>query len=229
MTLSTCRGTVGVLVAVLLAACSNHSGFVPTQSNPIAPDVLSSLPMQRGEPDVKPIPSCKGQTTTKQYASVGAKTLSTKGGTLCVPRFKGWGGSISYPGPTVPGITMSLISSTTAYSGPLWPPNPPGPPIFYIQFTVSSSSVDFGSKVPKGGELASKQLKVNKPYTVVAALTAFGSLWENLGECYTKASAGTYGPSLTGIGRVLAGHGFAGAGTRGVVQIVPGKFVSNRC
>jgi hypothetical protein len=27
----------------------------------------------------------------------------------------------------------------------------------------------------------------------------------------------------------FAGHGFAGAGTGGVIQIVPGKFVSNRC
>ncbi len=227
MTLSPCRGIVGVLVAVLLSACSNHSGFVPAQSNQIAPDVLGSLAMQRGQPDVKPIPSCKGQKTTKQYASVGAKTLSTKGGTLCVPRFKGWGGSISYPGPTVPGITMSLISSTTAYGGTFWPPNPPGSPIFYIQFTVSRTGVAFGTKVPKGGELASKQLRLKKPYTVYAALTV-GSLWQGLGECYTTASEGTYGPALTRIGTAFAGHAF-GAGTRGVIEVIPGKFVSNRC
>ncbi len=119
---------------------------VANRGGPIAP-------APRGGPNAA-LPACKGQKTTKDYASLGTKKLSTKGGTLCVPRFKDWGGTITYPGPTSSGVTASLISSTTPYSGPLWPPFPPGTPIFYIQFNTTYDDVQFGKKLPGPGDLA---------------------------------------------------------------------------
>lgn len=215
MMLSDCRNALGVLL-IVVAGCTGYS--TPLPAPPLQTSALTAV-----------VPACKGQTSTKEYASGPAQPLQTKGGLLCVPRFKDWGGSISYPGPTTAGNTMSLISSTTAYSGPLWPPNPPGAPIFYLQFTVNSSSITFGSKVPSGGALASKVLKIKKPYTVYASLQAFGSVWAALGECYTTAFSGKYGPSLTRIGTAFAAQNFKGQGTRGVIEIVPGKYVSNKC
>jgi hypothetical protein len=212
--------------AALIAACSFAACSGPPVSMPPQPAQLA--PTQFVLPD-KAAPPCKGQSSTTDYASGTAQTLSTKGGVLCVPRFGGWGGSMSYPGTTDAGGSMSLIGSTTAYSGPIWPINEPASAIFYIQVTASSAGISFGTKVPKGGELASKKLKVNKPYTVNATLIAFGSMFEGFGECYVKARKGAYGPELTGLAAVLAGHGFSGAGTRAVIEIIPGKFASKKC
>jgi hypothetical protein len=217
------RGSVAALIATCsFAACSGPSASVAPQPAQLAPTQLVS-------PDKAP-PSCKGQTNSSDYASGTAQSLSTKGGVLCVPRFGGWGGSMSYPGPTGAGATMSLIGSTTAYSGPIWPSpsGEPGTAIFYIQATASSNGIKFVSKIPKGGELDSKKLKVNKTYTVNATLIAFGSQFELIGECYGKANKGPYGPYLTGLAGALAGHGFTG-GTRAVIEIIPGKFASKKC
>jgi hypothetical protein len=210
-------------VAALIAACSFAACSGPSASVPPQP-----APMQFALPDLKPVRPCAGQTNATDYASGPAQPLSTKGGVLCVPRFGGWGGSMSYPGPTGAGATMSLIGSTTAYGGPIWPSNEPGNAIFYIQATASSAGISFVSKVPSGGELVSKKLKVNKTYTVNATLIAFGSMFELVGECYGKARKGTYGPYLTGLAGALAGHGFTG-GTRAVIEIIPGKFASKKC
>jgi hypothetical protein len=214
-------------VAALIAACSFAACSGPSVAVP--PQPAQQAPMQFVLPDLKPLPSCKGQSNTTDYASGPAQPLSTKGGVLCVPRFGGWGGSMSYPGTTSAGYTMSLIGSTTAYSGPIWPANEPGTAIFYIQVTASTAGISFVSKIPSGGDLASKKLKANKPYTVNATLIAFGSQFEGLGECYVKARQGPYGPYLTGLAAALAGHGFSGAGTRAVIEVIPGKFASKKC
>jgi hypothetical protein len=170
---------------------------------------------------VAKIPSCKGQKTTKDYAGLGAKPLSTKGGTLCVPLFRGWGGSMTYPGPTTSGVTMTLTSSTTAYSGASWPPSPPGTAIFYLQYALNKNGVDFGSSISGTGDVASKMLKAKAQYTIFAEQEASPSLWLGLAECYVTAVVGKYGPELPGIGKAaFAGHNLFYAG--GVIEIIPG-------
>ncbi|MGB8907334.1 MAG: hypothetical protein WCC84_01160 [Candidatus Cybelea sp.] len=215
-------------VAMMLASC----GGSQTQINPsgsmqsTVPSGLLRLAMRRGVPDAA-LPACKGQKTTKVYASLGAKPLSTKGGTLCVPRFKNWGGTMTYPGPTTSGVTASLISRTTPYSGPLWPSFPPGTPIFYIQFNTTNGDVSFGTKLPGPGDLAGKQLKAKKAYTVTAD-TQSGSLWDALGECYATAVDGKYGPDLPDVGGVFLGA-LKASGTHVVIEIIPGKYTTTKC
>jgi hypothetical protein len=208
----------------MLAACSSPSTLVaPTTIQPFAR--FDSLAMQIGRPEVAKIPRCNGQKSTKDYAGVGAKPLSTKGGTLCVPLFKGWGGSISYPGPTTSGVTMSLISSTSAYSGAAWPPSAPGQAIFYLRYTLNDNGVEFGSKVSALGDLASNTLKAKRKYTIYAAQEATASLWQGLAECYETAASGKYGPDLSTVGKaVFAGHQLFNAS--GVIEIIPGQVGS---
>jgi uncharacterized lipoprotein len=86
--LSSRQHLIVAVTAISLAACGGSQ--VLTQTN--------AAPASLAAPDIAPIPACKGQKSTKQYASIGAKPLSTKGGILCVPRFGGWGGSMNYPG-----------------------------------------------------------------------------------------------------------------------------------
>ena len=189
-------------VAMMLASC----GGSQTQINPsgsmqsTVPSGLLRLAMRRGVPDAA-LPACKGQKTTKVYASLGAKPLSTKGGTLCVPRFKNWGGTMTYPGPTTSGVTASLISSTTPYSGPLWPSFPPGTPIFYIQFNTTNGDVSFGTKLPGPGALAGKQLKASGR-TRLPPHTQSGSLWAALGNATRLQSTEKYGSHLPDVGVV---------------------------
>ncbi len=211
---------VALLTAVSLAACSGASSPVPFQATQAA------APMNLLMSDAAAPPNCKGQKKTTDYAKGPAQKLSTKGGTLCVPRFKSWGGSMDYPSPSGAGYTMSLTTSTTAYSGGYWPPTEPGAAIFYIAFQLNSTT-DFGTKLPKGGALSSTQLKVNKPYTITGEAGG-GSLWFGLGECYIKARAGKDGPYLTDLGYVFYGRYLFG-NTFGVIEVIPGKFTSTKC
>ena len=64
-----------------LAACAQHgSALLPSTALRRAPRAARLVP-----------PNCKGQKTTKHYASLTV-TLSTKGGSLCIPAFGGFGG-----------------------------------------------------------------------------------------------------------------------------------------
>lgn len=209
------RHVISAVTAVSLAACGGSQ--VPTQTNGAPPSVAA--------PDLAPIPACKGQTNTKDYASIGAKPLSSKGGILCVPRFRGWGGSTNYP--SVSSSSMGLISSTTAYNPALFPPVGSVTPIFYIQFGLDRTGVIFGAQLPATGGLASKSLKVGKPYTVQGASDA-GSLWNSLGYCYTKAFSSKYGATIRGVGFVLK-NVHMGAASSGVISILPGKLAQTKC
>jgi hypothetical protein len=208
---------IAALTAVSLAACGGSQ--VLTQTN--------GVPLSVAAPDIAQIPACKGQKNTKEYASIAAKPLSAKGGSLCVPRFGGWGVSMNYPGPTTPGAAMGLISSTTAYNPALFPPGGSVNPIFYIQFGLNRSAVIFGAKLPAAVGLASKSLKVGKVYTVQGA-SDVGSLWDSLGECYTKAVSSKYGATIRGVGFVLE-NVHMGASSSGVIVVLPGKLASDKC
>ncbi len=208
---------IAVVTAVALAGCGG-------------PQVLtgaSNAPANVAAPDNAPIPACKGQKNTKEYASIGKKALSTKGGVLCVPKFGGWGVSMDYPGPTKSHASMGLISSTTAYNPALFPPSGSVSPIFYIQFGLNGYGVIFGATLPAIGGLSSSSLKVGKPYTAQGASNV-GSLWNSLGECYTTAFATKYGATIRGIGYVLK-NVHMGEASSGVISILPGKLAPSKC
>lgn len=213
--LSSRQHLIVAVIATSLAACGGSQ--VLTQTNAALPGVAA--------PDIAPIPACKGQKSTKQYASIGAKPLSTKGGILCVPRFGGWGGSMNYPGAS--SSSMGLISSTTAYNPALFPPTGSVAPIFYIQFGLNKTGVIFGAKLPAAGVLASKSLKAGKPYTVQGASNV-GSLWNSLGYCSTTAFSSKYGAAIRGVGFVLKNVHMGGASS-GVISILPGKLAQSKC
>jgi hypothetical protein len=208
---------IAAVIAVSLTACGGSQVLTGTNGAP------SSV----AAPDVAPIPSCKGQKNTKQYSSIGAKPLSSKGGILCVPRFGGWGVTMDYPGPTSSHSSMGLISSTTAYNPALFPPVGSVNPIFYIQFRLNNYGVIFGAKLPATGGLASKTLKVGKPYTAQGASNV-GSLWNALGECYTTAFSTKYGATIRGIGFALK-NVHMGEASSGVISILPGKLAPSKC
>jgi hypothetical protein len=206
-----------VVIAVSLAACGGSQALTGTN---VAPSSVAA-------PDRAPIPPCKGQKNTKEYASIGAKTLSSKGGTLCVPSFGSWGGTMDYPGPTSAHSSMGLISSTTAYNPGAFPPPGSVNPIFYIQFKLNTYGVIFSAKLPATGGLSSKFLTVGKPYTAQGA-SDVGSLWDALGECYTTAYSSKYGATIRGIGFVLE-NVHMGEASSGVISILPGKLATNKC
>jgi hypothetical protein len=202
------------VISLSLAACGGSQVLTGTTGAPSSVTALDSAP------------PCKGQKNTKEYASIGAKALSTKGGTLCVPSFGGWGGTMDYPGPTSQ-ASMALISSTTAYNPGAFPPPGSVNPIFYIQFKMNSYGVVFSSKLPAAGGLSSKSLTVGKFYTAQGA-SDVGSLWDVLGECSTKAFATGRGPTILGIGFVLE-NVHMGEASSGVISILPGKLATSRC
>ena len=206
------RGSSAVVALIALAACAQHGGkLLPAATlNPaaVAPNAVP--------------PECKGQKTTKDHASV-TETLSTEGGSLCVPAFGGFGGTINYP-PANPSVNLELTSSTTNYDH--MPNLGTGTPIFYMQLAIQGAT-SFGSKVDAGGGLTSKTIHPGKPYSVYGEAVIFHIPF-NFGPCYAKASKGKYGGVIGGVGTLLEGVQIPGAATA-VVEIYAGKQTTSKC
>ncbi len=218
MTFSRFRLLFSLVAATSLSACVGQSAVPLAQSsipNPRAAGALS--------PDATP-PACKGQKTTKDYASSKPQGLSAKGGSACVPKFKGWGGSLHYPSYTGNGIQMTVISSTTAYDPGAFPPSTSA--IFYLQLKFNAD-VKFGTKMPAGLSLSASGFKLGKHYTIEAARD-MGSLWQVLPYCYTTAKPGKYGPMIGGLGYALRGGDFTSSNDA-VLMLYEGKLVSTKC
>ena len=208
-----CLRVWSALVAlVALAACAQH-GATPLPAAALNPAAIA--------PDAVP-PDCKGQKTTKDYASV-METLSTAGGSLCVPAFGEFGGTIDYP-PANPSVALDLTSSTTNYDR--MPNLGTGTPIFYMQLAIQGAT-SFGSNVDAGGGLTSKTIHPRKPYTVYGKAVIFHIPF-NFGPCYTRASKGKYGGVIGGVGTLLEGAQIPGAATA-VVEIYAGKQTRTKC
>lgn len=204
------RRWIGLLATAVLCACAQHgSGLLP------------SAPTSMVVPDAVP-PSCKGQKTTKTYASVTEKLL-TSGGKLCIPAFGGFGGSIEYPGAD-PSVKMKLTSSTTDYNK--MPKLGPGSPIFYLQLAISSGTY-FGTNVRAGGGLASKEIAPGDSYTAFGEATVYGFKLQ-FTPCYIVAKKSPYGGVIGGVGSLLKGQNVPVAAT-GVIEIYPGKHAGGKC
>jgi hypothetical protein len=205
---------IAIVVTALLTGCAMHgSGVVPDGN---------ALRGTFAAPDAAP-PACKGQRTTKQYASVKGTFLS-KGGTLCIPAFGGLGGSVTYP-PANPSVSVSLISSTTNYNHKL-PSLHKGAPIFYLQLSIASGTT-FGQNVPAGGGLTGQPIKAGSTYTAFGQAVIDGFKF-NFSPCYAVATKGKYGGVIGGVGTLLKGQSVPGAAS-GVIEIYSGKFANGKC
>ncbi len=201
------------IAPALLAACAGH-GALP--SNSLAP---------AGSTMVQPLrvpPNCKGQKTTSQYASV-TETLSTSGGSLCIPAFGGFGGKVKYPGAN-PSVQLGLTSSTTNYDN--MPELGQGTAIFYIQLALSAGTT-FSSKVHAGGGLASQSLVVGQPYTAYGQAIVLG-IKVNFGPCYMIATKSKYGGAIGGLGSLLKGQNVPYKAS-GVIEVYSGQQSSTQC
>ncbi len=207
------RGSLALATAALLAACA-HNGGTMLPSTPLAPQ-------ERSLPDANP-PACKGQKDAKQYASLTV-TLSTKGGSLCIPEFGGFGGTVKYPSAN-PSVNLTLISSIKNYNHQ--PELGQGTPIFYLQLALSGGT-SFGTKVGAGGGLTSKQIDPGKPYTAYGQAVISGFKFD-FGPCYAVAKKGKYGGVIGGIGTLLKGESIPFAAS-GVVEIYSGQQTSTPC
>ncbi len=206
------RALPAVAAAALLHACAHSaSAVLPGDSS----GTQGLLPMANP-------PMCKGQKNAKDHASV-TETLSTKGGSLCIPEFGGFGGKVKYPGAS-PSVQVTLTSSTTNYNG--MPQLGQGTAIFYLQLAISGST-SFGNKVRHGGGLTSAQIQPGYPYTVYGQAVVFG-VKVNFGPCYATATHGKYGGVIGGVGNLLKGQSIPTAGNA-VLEVYAGQQTSSPC
>lgn len=197
--------------AVLLHACAHSAALVPG----------SSAATQAVLPLADP-PMCKGQQDSKDHATV-SETLKTKGGSLCIPEFGGFGGKIKYPGAN-PSVQVTLTSSTTDYNN--MPQLGNGTAIFYLQLAISGGTT-FGNKVRRGGGLTAAAIEPGYPYTVYGQAVIFGIKF-NFGPCYTVAKKGKYGGVIGGVGTLLKGEDVPYA-ANAVLEVYSGQQTSSPC
>lgn len=201
------------VVAVLASGCAIQS------SSPIGPSEGGTAPAFIVAPQAKPAP-CKGQKTTKKYASVDEK-LSTHGGSLCIPVFHGLGGAIQYPG-VKPSIKVTVLSTTVDNNYP-YPGS--GSALLYIELTPAGSTT-FGTKLHDSGGLTGKGIKINAPFTVFTSLLEFG-LWHQGSECYSVAKAGKRGPTIGDLGSLLSGLDLSASAI--LFEVYPNQQSSTQC
>jgi len=212
------------IAVAVLAGCAGNSTAVPqtglaasnarlgAQSNPIAPYVTAA-------------PKCKGQKGTKDYAVVASQSMPEKGGSLCVPAFGGWGGDIQYPETqSSTKLTVSLTSSTKAYTGGRFPPVKGA--IFYLQWAFSYPPY-FDATLPKGNPLVSSKLKPKQAYTVGLWVYYYALGWSSEVSCYQVATSSKFGGSLADVGAVLENLDL-GEKT-GAIEVFKGKLTSTQC
>ncbi len=212
----------GLLATALLGACAQHgSGLLPAGNPSAASALVGAPPRSVVLPEAVP-PSCKGQKTTKEYASL-TETLRTQGGKLCIPAFGGFGGTIEYPSAD-PSVKMKLTSSTSDYDK--MPKLGPGTAIFYLQLAISGGTY-FGTNVPAGGGLGAKKIVPGDSYTAFGQATIEG-FTVKFTPCYIVAKKSPYGGVIGGIGSLLKGQDVPAAAS-GVIEIYAGKHAGGKC
>ena len=175
------------IAAMLLAGCASAqtatSGAVPVQSS-FRSNCNGTARLQR-------------PTHGQNYASLPEK-LKTNGGSLCVPAFGGFGGSIEYPG-LERSVKLTIRTSTqNIYNEPQLGN---GTSIVYLNLHFHAST-RFRSRVkPKGG-LTSPSISPGATYTAYG-IVAVGHLDLMFPPCYTVATQGPYGGVLPNLGNLL--------------------------
>jgi hypothetical protein len=192
--------------------------------SPAATSTASAAPTAPPSPAATPtsVPTsgaqaCSGQTTTASSASA-TEALATAGGSLCIPAFGSFGGTIAYPTVST-AISATLTSSTTNIGG--YPALSSGTPIFYLQLALSGATT-FGTGTTAGGGLTSTSIIPGQTYSVFGQATIFG-ISAKFTPCVTTATAGTNAAgTISGLGTVLKGVNVPAAAT-GLLEIYPGS------
>jgi hypothetical protein len=154
------------------------------------------------------------------------QTLSTSGGSLCIPAFGGFGGSIAYPTSSNP-INITLVSSTTNTGG--YPALGTATPIFFLGISLAGGT-NFGTGAPAGGGLAAPSATIvpGQTYTVYGQATLLG-VPVNFSPCQSVATAGSGGTGvISGLGTVLKNVSVP-ISASGVLEIEPGASGSGPC
>jgi len=198
------------IVASIVSGCASQSNdAVPQQSVP------TSIVLPQAAP-----PACKGQKNTKAGSSA-EETLSSKGGSLCIPSFHGLGGSLEYPGATPSGKVT--VTSTTVDDG--FPTPGSGAAVLYVEIALPAAT-QFASKLRAGGGLSGKAIKAKTDYTVFSNYK--NTFWYAGPSCYAVAKHGKHGGELAGLGEVLEGQNFTGGYTL-LFEIYPSQQSQTLC
>lgn len=205
------RAVTLTVVVAILAGCGGST---------IGQRVAPSLPASESATAVPP--PCKGQRTTKKYGSIVAR-IKRDGGSLCIPAFGGFGGSIEYPGGER-GIKLTIRTSIqNIYDEPQLGN---GTSIVYLNLHFHAGT-RFHKRLKADGGLTSQAITPGASYTAYG-IVAVGHLDFMFTPCYAVATQGTYGGVLPNLGRLLSKATIAGAGF-GVIEIYSGQQVSQEC
>jgi hypothetical protein len=204
------RATLAIATALLLAACAQHGG-----------SVLPASPQAAALPDLSP-PDCKGQQNEQDYATLTA-SLSTSGGSFCIPAYGGFGGKLKYPSVS-PSIKLTLSTSTENYNNQ--PILGSGSPLFFLEFSTSGATT-FGRKLKAGGGLTGSEIVKGQPYTAYGRASLYGYKI-TLGPCYAVATKGKYGGVIGGLGSLIKGESIPFA-VSGVIEVYSGRQTSTKC
>ncbi len=195
--------------AALTAACGQANA--PTTATPVSALRAASGP-----------PKCAGQRTARKYAALKV-TLKRGGGSLCVPEFGGFGGTVGYPGVERSVVLAMRSSVQDIYDEPQLGS---GTAIFYLNLHFLAGT-HFHKTLHSDGGLTSEQIEAGQPYTAYGIVTV-GHLAFMFTPCYTVATQGQYGGVLPRIGELFSSATITGDGF-GVIEIYSGEQVSQEC
>jgi hypothetical protein len=207
------RRTLGIGAAVImLAGCGGSQATM--SGTPAAPATIAGATTGP--------PACKGQRTTKNYGSITVN-LKTKGGSLCVPAFGGFGGSMEYPGVDRSVKLTARTSTQNIYDEPQLGS---GTSIVYLNLHFHAGT-HFGSHIKSKGGLTSQAIHPGDTYTAYG-IVAVGHLELMFPPCYSIATQGPDGGVLPNLGDLFSGATITGAGY-GVIEVYSGEQVSQEC
>ena len=205
------RGAFALAAAMAIASCGQLNGATPARTSLASIASLDAVP-----------PTCKGQRTAKKYAQTTA-TLKTGGGSFCIPEFRGYGGTMEYPG-VERSVQLTLRSSIkNIYNEPQLGS---GSAIFYLNLHFLAGT-HFGTNLKSKGGLTAETIESGQPYTAFG-IVAVGHLVLMFPPCYAIATQGPYGGVLPNVGNIFSAATITGAGY-GVIEIYPGEQVTPAC
>jgi hypothetical protein len=169
------------------------------------------------------VPPCAGQHTTRKYGELTAR-LKRTGGSLCIPAFAGFGGSMQYPRVDRSAKLTIRTSSENLYYEPELGDS--GAPMVYINLHFHRGT-HFGKKVQADGGLTSAAILPGDSYTAYG-IVGVGHLVLRFPPCYSVATEGQYGGVFPNLGNLFSDTTITGAGY-GVIEIYSGEQVSQAC
>jgi hypothetical protein len=214
MTFTSQRYILSICTAlVLLAGCGGSR--IATNGAALAPNAA--------RPAATSVPSCGGQHTTGKYGEVTAR-LKRTGGSLCIPAFAGFGGSMRYPRVDRSAKLTIRTSLENLYYEPELGDS--GAPMVYVNLHFHRGT-HFGKKVQSNAGLTSAAIVPGDNYTAYG-IVGVGHLILRFPPCYSVATEGPYGGVFPNLGNLFSDTTITGAGY-GVIEIYSGEQVSQAC